>query len=143
MQIALTQAQQSTFIDEVPVGAVLVHGQEILAKAHNQTILLSDPTAHAEILALRKAAKSKKNYRLPGATLYVTIEPCIMCMGALIHARISRIVFGARDMKWGGCGSLYHLECDPRMNHSIQITEGICEKACREIIQHFFQKKRK
>ena len=143
MKVALIQAQKSYNIDEVPIGAVLVHEQKILAKAHNQTISLSDPSAHAEILAIRKAAKNNKNYRLPGVTIYVTIEPCIMCMGALIHARIKRIVFGDRDTKWGGCGSLYHLECDKRMNHSIQVTEGICEKECRVLIQEFFQNKRK
>ncbi|MBF0451936.1 MAG: nucleoside deaminase [Candidatus Magnetomorum sp.] len=143
MQMAVQEAHQSVFIDEVPVGAILVHSQKILAKAHNQTISLADPTAHAEILAIRKATQIVNNYRLPGATLYVTLEPCIMCMGAIIHARIERIVFGAKDSKWGGCGSLYHLECDHRLNHSIQVTEGIHEQECREIIQQFFHKKRK
>jgi len=143
MKIALKQAIQSTLISEVPVGAILVNDQKVIAKAHNQTITQADPTAHAEILAIRSAGKKLNNYRLPDLTLYVTIEPCIMCMGALIHARIKRIVFGAHDSKWGGCGSIYSIHNDNRLNHHIQITGGVCERECRELIQHFFQQKRK
>jgi len=142
MQLALKEANQSRIIDEVPVGAVLVQHQTIIASAHNKTILLKDPTAHAEILALRDASQKLNNYRLPDLTLYVTLEPCFMCMGALIHARIQRIVFGARDLKWGGCGSLYQMDNDPRLNHKIQVIGGICENECRQIIQSFFQHKR-
>jgi len=142
MHIALREARQSAIINEVPVGAILVQDQTIISKAHNKLISLNDPTAHAEIIAIRKAGKKLNNYRLPGLTLYVTLEPCIMCMGALIHARIQRIVFGAKDIKWGGCGSLYHMENDPRMNHKIQVTSGICENECRQIIQTFFHNKR-
>jgi len=143
MKIALAEAEQARLVNEVPIGAVLTQSQEIVACAYNQTIQLRDPTAHAEILAIRKASIKLNNYRLPGLTLYVTLEPCIMCMGALIHARIKRIVFGAKDFKWGGCVSLYHLGCDIRLNHQIEITEGICEGQCREMIQHFFQEKRR
>jgi len=143
MQLAIEQAIRSEQIDEVPIGAILVHSQKILACAHNQTITLADPTAHAEILAIRKASQKVNNYRLPGTTLYVTIEPCIMCMGAIIHARIERLVFGARDLKWGGCGSLYPIDCDQRLNHSVKVTKGILEKECKGILQRFFQRKRK
>jgi tRNA(adenine34) deaminase len=142
MQAALIAANQSSVENEIPVGAVMVQNQTIIAEAHNRTISLHDPTAHAEILAIREAGKQFKNYRLPDLTLYVTLEPCIMCMGALIHARIKRIVYGAKDLKWGGCGSLYHMENDPRMNHEIQVIGGICENECRQIIQSFFQEKR-
>jgi len=142
MQLALKEASQSRKIDEVPVGAVLVQNQTIIASAHNKTISLNDPTAHAEILALRDASKKRNNYRLPDLTLYVTLEPCIMCMGALIHARIQRIVYGARDLRWGGCGSLYQMNNDPRLNHKIQVIGGVCENECRQILQSFFQHKR-
>lgn len=143
MDIALKEAEQSIKINEVPVGALFVQDQTIIARAHNKTILLSDPTAHAEILAIREAGKKLQNYRLPGLTLYVSLEPCIMCMGALIHARIQRIVYGAQDFKWGGCGSVYHMENDPRLNHQIQVTGGICATECRNLIQSFFRHKRK
>jgi len=143
MNIALKEAKQSIEINEVPVGALLIQGQTIIAKAYNMMISRADPTAHAEILAIREAGKKLNNYRLPGLTLYVSLEPCIMCMGALIHARIQRIVYGARDLKWGGCGSLYHMENDPRLNHQIQVTGGICETECRQLIQSFFRQKRK
>jgi len=143
MQQALIEANQSILLNEVPVGAVLVNDQKVVARAHNKTISLNDPTAHAEILAIREAGKKLNNYRLTGLTLYVTLEPCIMCIGALIHARIQRIVYGAKDLKWGGCGSLYQMNNDPRLNHSIQVIGGICENECRHLLQSFFQQKRK
>jgi len=128
---------------EVPIGAVLVgKSGEILALERNQTISLSDPTAHAEILALRKAAEKVMNYRLLNTTLYVTIEPCIMCMGAIIHARVGRVVFGAFDPKWGACGSLYDFSKDPRLNHQPEIISGVRESECRNLIQDFFRSKR-
>lgn len=140
---ALREARQAAREDEVPVGAVLVdrHGA-VLATTHNQAIALCDPTAHAEILALRQACTALGNYRLLDATLYVTLEPCIMCVGALMHARIARIVFGARDPKWGGAGSLYNLGSDNRLNHSIHVLGGILEHECRELVQRFFQDRR-
>ena len=143
MRQALLEAQQAARQDEVPVGAVLVaQDGTVLAKAHNQTIALCDPTAHAEILALRAASRALGNYRLPNTTLYVTIEPCIMCMGALLHARVARIVFGAKDPKWGGAGSRYNLAADAGLNHAIDVQGGLLENECRELIQDFFRAKR-
>jgi tRNA(adenine34) deaminase len=127
----------------VPIGALLVaRDGTVLARAHNQTISLCDPTAHAEILALRAASLALGNYRLPSTTLYVTIEPCIMCMGALLQARVARIVFGAKDPKWGGAGSRYNLAGDTSLNHTIDVQGGLLENECRELIQDFFRAKR-
>jgi tRNA(adenine34) deaminase len=143
MSIALSEAQKAHAIDEVPVGAVLVSDSgRIIAADHNRTIRLSDPTAHAEIRILRQAAKKLSNYRLLNTTCYVTIEPCIMCMGALIHARIARIVFGATDPKWGAAGSLYHFAEDNRLNHRPAVIGGVCRNECRALIQDFFLEKR-
>jgi tRNA(adenine34) deaminase len=143
MRQALLEAQQAARQDEVPVGAVLVaQDGTVLAKAHNRTIALCDPTAHAEILALRAASRALGNYRLPNTTLYVTIEPCIMCMGALLHARVARIVFGAKDPKWGGAGSRYNLAADTGLNHAIDVQGELLENECRELIQDFFRAKR-
>jgi len=143
MHEALLEAQQAVREDEVPVGAVLVAGDgTVLARAHNQTIARCDPTAHAEILALRAASRAVGNYRLLNTTLYVTIEPCIMCMGALLQARIARIVFGAKDPKWGGAGSCYNLAADTGLNHTIDVQGGVLENDCRQLIQAFFRDKR-
>jgi len=143
MRQALIEAQQAAREDEVPVGAVLVaQDGTVLAGAHNRTIALCDPTAHAEILALRAASHVVGNYRLLNTTLYVTIEPCIMCMGALLHARVAGIVFGAKDPKWGGAVSRYNLAADVSLNHTIDIKGGLLENECRKLIQDFFQAKR-
>jgi tRNA(adenine34) deaminase len=143
MRIALEEARRAQVEGEVPVGAVLVDGQGgIVDRDHNRTILRCDPTAHAEINVLRKAAVKVGNYRLLSTTLYVTVEPCVMCMGALIHARVARVVFGAPDPKWGAAGSLYDLAQDARLNHRIELIAGICEAACRELMQSFFKQKR-
>ena len=143
MKLALNQAKKAGQKSEVPIGAVLVsESGEILSLSHNQTISLADPTAHAEIITLRKAAQKILNYRLLSTTLYVTIEPCIMCMGAIVHARISRVVFGAHDPKWGAAGSLYNISHDTRLNHRPEIITGICEDECRTLIQDFFREKR-
>ncbi len=143
MLLALEEAEKAGQNDEVPVGAVLVSGSgEILAKAYNRTIGLADPTGHAEILALRKAAQKIKNYRLLNTTLYVTVEPCVMCMGAVIHARIARVVYGARDPKWGALGSIYNFAEEKKFNHHPEIIAGICEIQCRSIIQDFFRNRR-
>jgi tRNA(adenine34) deaminase len=143
MKIALAEAKKAGQIGEVPVGAILVsENGDILSAAHNQTIKLADPTAHAEILALRKAALEVNNYRLLNTTLYVTVEPCIMCMGAIVHARISRVVFGATDPKWGAAGSLYNFATDDRLNHRVEITPGVCAQDCRRLMQDFFRAKR-
>jgi len=140
---ALAEAEKAGQADEVPVGAVLL-GPEggRLAAAHNRPRTLHDPTAHAEILALREAARSTGNYRLPGTTLVVTVEPCLMCAGAMIQARVARVVFGAFDPKAGALGSLYDLSRDQRLNHHLEVISGIREVECRELIQGFFQARR-
>ena len=143
MNLALSEAAAAFQEEEVPVGAVLISKSGlVLASTHNQTISLSDPTAHAEILALRHAARQIQNYRLLNTTLYVTVEPCMMCMGAIIHARVSRLVYGAKDSKWGAAGSLYDLSADKRLNHSLEVIPGVCETECREILQRFFRDRR-
>ncbi len=143
INMALEEAKKAGQKDEVPVGAVVVTEKgNILSSAHNQVIGLCDPTAHAEILAIRKTASKVQNYRLLNTTLYVTVEPCIMCMGAIIHARISTVVFGTFDPKWGAAGSLYNFSDDTRLNHQLEIVPGICEDECRELMQKFFRSKR-
>ena len=144
MQLALQEAEKAGQNDEIPIGAILVdESGKVLSAAYNQTIALADPTAHAEILALRAAARAVGNYRLLNTTLYVTIEPCIMCMGAIVHARVATLVFGAADPKWGGAGSLYDLSADTRLNHRTRVVSGVCGPACRALLQAFFRKKRK
>ena len=144
MKIALAEAEKGAKMDEVPVGAALVsESGRILAVSPTRTISLADPSAHAEILVLRMACQKIKNYRLLNTTLYVTIEPCIMCMGAVIHARVGRVVYGAPDPRWGGAGSLYDFAADNRLNHRPEVIGGICEDECRKIIQTFFRTKRK
>ena len=143
MELALIEAKKAGQMWEVPIGAILVDNDgAILSATHNRTIDLADPTAHAEILALREAALKIHNYRLLNTTLYVTVEPCIMCMGAIVHARISKVVFGTADPKWGAAGSLYHFAEDDRLNHRVAITKGVCERECRSLIQDFFRAKR-
>lgn len=143
MKLALAEAEKGRALDEVPVGAVLVSGAgDVLAAAFNTPILSNDPTAHAEILALRKAAGKMANYRLPGTVLYVTVEPCAMCMGAIIHARVACVVFGVHDPKWGCAGSLYNFAENRSFNHQPDIVAGVCETACRKMLQSFFEAKR-
>jgi tRNA(adenine34) deaminase len=143
MRIALGEAKKAGQKGEVPIGAVLVaEDGRLLSAEHNRIIELSDPSAHAEILALREAGNILKNYRLPDTTLYVTIEPCLMCMGAIVHARLKRIVFGTYDPKWGAAGSLYNFAGDKRLNHMTEVISGVCEEECRNLIQEFFKKKR-
>ena len=143
MELALREAKIAGQKDEVPIGAVLVaEAGDILALSHNRTIELTDPVAHAEIIALREAAQKILNYRLLSTTLYVTVEPCMMCMGAIIHARVSRLVFGVRDAKWGAAGSLYNFSEDTRLNHRPQLVNGVCEDECRALMQDFFRSKR-
>jgi tRNA(adenine34) deaminase len=142
MKIALTEAEDAYRRGEVPVGAVLVREGNILAQAHNSPIANNDPSAHAEMLVLRQAAEKIGNYRLAGTELYVTLEPCIMCAGALVHARLSRVIFGARDPKCGAVVSLYNILDDKRLNHQVRITEGILSQECGEIMSRFFQEKR-
>lgn len=144
MRIALELARSASVAGEVPVGAVLVnaHGM-VIGKGRNSPISQMDPTAHAEILALREGARNSGNYRLIGTTLYSTIEPCPMCAGALIHARVRCLVYGAPDPKSGACGSLYNLVDDIRLNHRIQVIHGVLEDEARELLQDFFRRRRK
>ena len=143
MQIALSEARKGAQAGEVPVGAALVDERGVLlAAAHNQPIGLNDPTAHAEILVLRLAAKKAMNYRLLNTSLFVTMEPCVMCMGAIIHARVKRIVYGAADLKWGAVGSIYNFAQDKRLNHQPEIIQGVCAEECRSILKEFFKAKR-
>jgi tRNA(adenine34) deaminase len=141
MRMALSEAESALESGEVPVGAVITMEGRVLAKTHNSPILMKDPTAHAEILAIREAADRIENYRLYGTTLYVTIEPCVMCAGAIIHARIERLVFGATDPK-GGALSIYNMFSDRKLNHFIEVTGGVLKEKCGEILSRFFREKR-
>jgi len=129
-------------MDEVPVGAVLVQDDQLIASAHNQPIINHDPTAHAEIQLLRKAGQVLNNYRLPNTTLYVTLEPCTMCLGAMIHARVSKIVFGAYDEKTGVCGSCQDLSTSECFNHTIDTQGGVLADECKNLLQQFFKNRR-
>jgi len=143
MNLALDEARKAAMMDEVPVGALLVNkANRVIGYGYNQPVTRNDPSAHAEIVALRMGAKKIGNYRLPGTTLYATIEPCIMCMGAAIHARVARVVYGADDPKWGGAGSLYDFSSDKRLNHTLEVVSGVCRNQAREIIRTFFRNKR-
>jgi tRNA(adenine34) deaminase len=143
MQLALAQAAQAQQLGEVPVGAVLVDAQgELLATGFNRTIIDHDPTAHAEIVALRVGAKQLQNYRLPGASLYVTLEPCAMCLGAMLHARLARVVFGAPDPKTGVCGSVLNLALEKQLNHHTQVEGGVLAQECGDTLRQFFKERR-
>ena len=139
MRYAISEAKKAQSKSEIPVGCVIVENNIIIAKAHNQLITNNDPTAHAEILALRKAGKRNKNYRLIDSTLYVTLEPCAMCFSAMVHARIKRIVFGAFDFKTGVCGSCEDLKDAKFYNHKIIISGGVLENVSSELIKSFFK----
>ena len=142
MRAALKQARAAAEEGEVPVGAVIVAGGRIIARAHNQRERLKDPTAHAEMIALTQAAAALESWRLDGATLYVTLEPCLMCAGALVQARVERVVFGALDPKAGACGSLYQVGLDTRLNHTFELEGGLLEAECAELLQDFFRDRR-
>jgi tRNA(adenine34) deaminase len=142
MGLALQHAKEAALQGEVPVGAALVGKAGLLAAAGNSPIGLADPTAHAEILAIRSAAHLLQNYRLSETTLYVTLEPCIMCMGALIQARISRLVYGAADLKTGAATSVYAIGSDQRLNHSLTVTGGVLADQCAELLKNFFKERR-
>jgi len=142
MRAALEEARRGLRAGEVPVGAVVVHDGEIVARAHNAPIALNDPTAHAEILALREAGRKRGNYRLMGATLYVTVEPCPMCCGAALQARVARVVYGAADPKAGAVESLHRLLDDARFNHRVEAVGGVLVGECGALLREFFDTKR-
>ena len=142
MHEALQQAKQAASEGEVPVGAILVHRHTIVARSRNTRERQQDPTAHAELIVIREAAEQLQSWRLTGTTLYVTLEPCLMCAGAMLQARIPRLVFSAWDPKAGACGSLYTIHQDTRLNHQIAVTHGILENESRDLLQRFFQQLR-
>ena len=143
MNMALAEARRAAEIGEVPVGAVVVQGNQILGRGHNRREIDGDPLAHAEWIALRQAAERIEGWRLVGCTLYVTLEPCAMCAGALVNSRIERLVFGARDPKAGFCGSLGDIVRDPRLNHRLIVREGVLADASSELLRSFFQSLRR
>ena len=142
MKCALDEAHQAFEENEAPVGAVLVREGRIIARAHNKPIALGDPSAHAEMLAIRQACAIIGNYRITGSVLYVTLEPCMMCAGVILQARVARVVFGAHDPKAGAVDSLYQILNDSRLNHQVDVTCGILRKECGEILSRFFKEKR-
>jgi tRNA(adenine34) deaminase len=142
MSIAIIEAKKAENEGEIPVGAVIINNNQIISKAHNQPILRNDPTAHAEVQAIRKAGKKQKNYRLVGSTLYVTLEPCMMCLGAIIHSRIQRVVYGAYDTKTGMCESCEDLINSKVYNHEILLKGGVLEINCSELLKSFFKLRR-
>ena len=139
MSLALLEAEVAAGQGEVPVGAVLVQGNEVVARGHNEREWQQDPTAHAELYVIKEAAIRLKSWRLEDTTLYVTLEPCLMCAGAMVQARIPRLVFGTMDPKAGACGSLFRVHQDSRLNHQVQVLAGIQEGPCRSILQTFFR----
>ncbi len=143
MQYALSLAKKAEQQDEVPVGAILVMDDECIAEGWNKPISSNDPTAHAEIMALRAASEQLQNYRLPKTTLYVTLEPCMMCAGALIHARVARVVYGATDPKAGAAGSVFELLGTDKLNHKIEITPDVMKDECASLLTSFFQRRRR
>ena len=143
MEAALSQARLALAAGEVPVGAVLVAGDQIIARAFNQPISANDPTAHAEVLVLREAARALGNYRLTDATVYVTVEPCLMCVGAMVHARVREVVYGTAEPKTGALASTLKALESPGLNHRFLVTAGVLEDECRSIIQEFFREKRR
>ncbi len=142
MALALEEARRAAAAGEVPVGAVVVVDGAAVATAHNRPIELDDPTAHAEVLALRAAARKLRTYRLTGAALYVTIEPCVMCIGAMVNARIARLCFGAPDEKAGAVGSVYDIGRDGRLNHRIEIVRDVMAEECASLLREFFRSRR-
>jgi tRNA(adenine34) deaminase len=143
MALAQAAAEEARAAGEVPVGAVLVRGDEVIARGFNHPIGAHDPSAHAEMVALRAAAQAVENYRLPGCELYVTLEPCLMCAGAIMHARIARVVFGARDPKTGACGSVVDAFANPQLNHHTTVSGGVLEAECGAALKSFFAERRR
>lgn len=143
MQLALKQAHLAASHDEVPIGAVVVHGEKVIAQAHNMREQSKDPAGHAEFIAMKQAAEVLDAWRLSGCTVYVTLEPCLMCAGLMHQSRISRCVYGAADPKAGALGTLYSIHNDERLNHNFEVRAGVCEEECSTLLSSFFSKKRK
>ncbi len=143
MRMALREAERGAREGEVPVGAVIVLDRKVIGRAHNRPIRLHDPSAHAEVLALRRASRKLRNYRLEGCDLYATIEPCAMCVGAIVHARIGRLIYGARDVKAGACGTALRVLNHRKLNHRVELHGGVFAAECAGVIQEFFRKRRK
>lgn len=139
---ALRLAQRAADAGEVPVGAVIIHGGQVIARAHNQVETLHDATAHAEMIAITQAAEALENWRLEGAEIFVTLEPCPMCAGALVNSRVSRIVYGADDPVAGACGSVFNIVNEKRLNHRIPVVKGVLGERCSEILKQFFRARR-
>ena len=142
MDLAIEEAKKAHAAGEVPVGAVIVSEGVVVARAFNRPIGLHDPTAHAEITAMREVCSQQANYRLSNATMYCTVEPCMMCAGAMIHARLQRLVFGTSDPKAGAAGALYNVLTDPRLNHRVEVVSGIREETCAALLRDFFAQRR-
>jgi tRNA(adenine34) deaminase len=142
MEMALAEARAALEENEVPIGAVIVHDGHVIARAHNQREQLRDPTAHAEMIAITQAASALGSWRLEGSSLYVTLEPCPMCAGAIVQARIARVVYGAADPKAGAVRTLYRLLEDPRLNHRCEVVAGVLAEGCGQILSRFFQEQR-
>jgi tRNA(adenine34) deaminase len=142
MRMALEEAARASAVGEVPIAALIVQAGQVLAQTHNYRELWQDPTAHAEVIAIRSAATALGTWRLTDTTLYVTVEPCSMCIGAIILARVSRVVFGAWDPKAGACGSVFNLPSEPKLNHQVLVTGGVLEQESQVLIQNFFEKLR-
>jgi tRNA(adenine34) deaminase len=143
MRLAIAEAEAALAEDEVPVGAVIVHSGRVIGSAHNQREMLKDPTAHAEMIAITQAASNLGDWRLEGCTLYVTLEPCIMCCGAILQARVPTVVYGATDPKAGAAGTLFHLLSDARLNHRCQVVPGVLAGPSGELLTRFFQAQRR
>lgn len=142
VRLAIEEARKAARLEEVPVGAVVAKGEDILARAHNRRESDADPTAHAEILALREASRRLGTWRLEGCVLAVTLEPCPMCAGAIVNARISKLVYGCSDPKAGACYSLYNIVQDPRLNHEVEVVDGVLERDCASLLSDFFSSRR-
>lgn len=142
MREAIKEARKCLLLDEVPVGAVVVRNGKIVGRGHNLRETLKDATAHAEIIAIKEACKTLGGWRLIDCEIYVTLEPCVMCAGALVNSRIKRVVFGAYDKRFGACGTLYNIPCDEKLNHRLEVIGGVLEDECSQMLSDFFKKKR-
>ena len=142
MGLALEEAKKAAALGEIPIGAILVQGEEVIARAHNMRETWQDATAHAELIVIQEACKKLKSWRLTGCTLYVTVEPCPMCSGAIVNGRVERVVYGCPDIKAGGAESIFNIITNPNLNHVAQVTSGVREEECAQVMKEFFKKRR-